>query len=383
MDHLEWVKRCKKLSVMLIVSITLNVALLIGGFALSIQEPLAQYSLSNSVDSDEKFTNIALLRDYSKLSFRELVSLLTNKELVEEGYFKRDLALSALVSYHHFDIEKALGSDFLVKRRISEESVDLFPGLTEDQFSAIVKFAYQEKWPLKGKGLFLLLKKLPEEPTLIEAFMMTPEMYALSVLFQKTGAPQDMKTLVQLVKEGTWEILDQFGKEQTNLLELTVEKRRRVLLSFLAHQSRTAANLLVATDRSFISNKLDDQALFQLVDSILDKTDETVLFCKGLLSSRRSDKILSKVKAKLLQWHEVVEVGKSVLKDELVELPPVFDPQEAPAKRAVHTVEAGETLWRISKHYQVSVQDIIEENGIEAGKIQPGMELKIPKKSSR
>ncbi|MBC8450749.1 M23 family metallopeptidase [bacterium] len=43
-----------------------------------------------------------------------------------------------------------------------------------------------------------------------------------------------------------------------------------------------------------------------------------------------------------------------------------------------HTVRAGETLWRISKTYGVSVSEVVEANDLESYIIQPGQKLLIP-----
>ncbi len=43
-----------------------------------------------------------------------------------------------------------------------------------------------------------------------------------------------------------------------------------------------------------------------------------------------------------------------------------------------HTVRAGETLWRISKTYGVSVAEVVEANDLESYIIQPGQRLLIP-----
>ncbi len=48
-----------------------------------------------------------------------------------------------------------------------------------------------------------------------------------------------------------------------------------------------------------------------------------------------------------------------------------------------HTVRAGETLWRISKTYGVSVAEVVETNDLESYIIQPGQKLLIPGVSER
>jgi LysM repeat protein len=354
--EMDWVKKFRILTFALIISGALNIGL-IAAFGIQAVKGETSFGALASPVSEQKLSNLAFLADLSKLSFKELVAQLTNREQVEEGYAKRDLALSALVSQYHFDIERAIGSG-LQRRKIQSSSIELFPGLAEEQFEAVIRFAYKEKWPLNARGLFALLQKHTED-SLEQAFSLTPECYALSVLFQKSGAPQEMKTLVQLAVDGTWELLEQFTKEQAQLLDLTVEKRRRLLLSYLAHHSKTAATLLLKTDSAFALKRFDDAGIVNLL-SLLDKNSETDQFCSSLLSSPRSDVVLAEVRKK---------IG--------VEGVPLAPAPEVKAAR-YHTVAEGESLWKISRTYKVPVDEIVKLNGIDKDRLYPGMTLKIP-----
>ena len=231
----------------------------------------------------------------SKLSFRELVALLTNRESLEEGYAKRDLALAALVAFRHFNLEKALGTSPTQKRVVTLHSgpVELFPGLGEEQFEAIIRFAYREKWPLMARGLFELLQKIPSprEESLCQAFVMTSEFCAIQLLFQKTEAPQDTLTLISLATESNWGLISGFAKEQAQLLDLSVEKRRRFLLSCLAQRSKTAAKLLLQTDFDFVVKRLDDPGICDMLSLLADPFEEAKKFCTVLLTSARSDSV--------------------------------------------------------------------------------------------
>ncbi|MDE3047872.1 MAG: hypothetical protein KGI83_05925, partial [Verrucomicrobiota bacterium] len=99
-------KKLKILSWALIFSGALNVAF-IGALAYTRLENTAM--VSTIMGKKEIVpTNVTVFNAMSRLTFRELVSYLTNRELIEEGYTKRDLAIAALVAYHHFNLEKAL-----------------------------------------------------------------------------------------------------------------------------------------------------------------------------------------------------------------------------------------------------------------------------------
>jgi LysM repeat protein len=44
----------------------------------------------------------------------------------------------------------------------------------------------------------------------------------------------------------------------------------------------------------------------------------------------------------------------------------------------LHTVQDGESLWKISRQYKVKVEDIVKLNDIQKDRVYPGMTIKIP-----
>jgi LysM repeat protein len=360
-----------------VISGALNIGFIAAFIAFSMQDrPSLGFGFAHdsSVSEGVKLSNPSVLSSFAKLSFRELVALLTNRELVEEGYAKRDLALSALVAFHHFNLEKALGASVQQKRDIFLEhgSVDLYPGLSNEQFDAMIRFAYQEKWPLTSQGLFSLLQKNVKDETLASAFLITPESYALQLLFQKTQSPQDPSTLLRLSLEGNWELLDSFAKEQQQLLDFSIEKRRRLLLSYLAHKSSTAAELLLKTDFSFVEKRLDDRGILDVLALLNHRTKEAEEFCQALANSSRSDAIR---KASLTALSNFT--GIPVVVENISPVQSIAVVEETPTAR-YHTVEAGESLWKIARQYKVKVDDVVLLNGIDKDKLYPGMTLMIP-----
>lgn len=296
-------------------------------------------------------SNKEKLAELSRLSFRELVSMLTNKEAMEDGYSKRDLALAVLVKEHHFHLEKALGALPMQVRHV--HGVELFPALTEEQFGAIVRFAYQEKWPLTAKGLFLHLNK--RDASLENAFFVTHEFAALQTLFQKTGSPQEPSLLLDLIAEGSWDLLAAFVKEQMQLLDFSIEKRRALLLNYLALHSKTAAKLLLRTDYPFSLKRLDDRTVMEILTLVGPEESQ---FCAELARAPRSDAV-----------KEAVAKSTGVA----AESPPVL---VQPAQ--IHVVKEGETLWKISRLYKVKVDELAQLNGLEKKNLVPGMHLQLP-----
>jgi len=177
----------------------------------------------------------------AKFSFAELMAALTHKEM-------RDLSLAMLVSKFDFDLYRALSAKSLVKAPLllSEgEAIETFPGLSEEQYEAIIRFAYEEKWPFTSKGLFARLKlqpKMAKEKTLAEAFFVTQEFHAAELLFQKSGLNLQKQQLLDLICEGPWENVA--GLLPVETLIFSPEHSHAFLLSYLAHGSEAAAKIL-------------------------------------------------------------------------------------------------------------------------------------------
>jgi hypothetical protein len=379
-------KKMRALTFALICSGALNIALLVKG-VISQMQPYETQSMRVITEKKTHFetTLDSFFVEVEKKSFHELVSCLTNQELIEEGYLKRDLALSALVAFHHFHIEKALGGLALQKREFSfreKRKIFLFPGLSDLHFQAILRFAYEEKWPLTAEGMFLLLPKIAmKDPSLSQAFFITSEFRFLEVLFQKTGAPQSKEKLLELVREGSWDLLAQFAKEQAQALDFSLDRRRSLLLNYIGVQSKTAAYMLLNTDFSFALKRFGEEEMLAFLSLLQEKKEESEKFCVELLKSPRSDAVWASAASALYRYagescpsclavEEVVSRfgGASLQKEELIRS----------EKTKEHVVKEGESLWKIARQYNVKVDDVIKVNVMENDRLYPGMILKIP-----
>jgi hypothetical protein len=107
MDSQEnpWIKKVKFLTQALVLSGALNICL-VATFAYTVlssrQEALSEPFEVSSMPTSTKRTNEELLQAYSFLPFSELLLRLENREAIEEGLCKRDVALACLVAFHHF-----------------------------------------------------------------------------------------------------------------------------------------------------------------------------------------------------------------------------------------------------------------------------------------
>ncbi len=388
----RWIRKFRILTLSLIFSGALNIGLIAAFLAVVWQNKQPTFAFAQAAPQNPLLasSNAHIIQELSQLSFRELCACLTNKDLLEEGYTKRDLALAVLGTYRHIDVEKALSGSLHQRRILSlapDQTIELYPGLTDEQFKAILQFVYLEKWPLTAEGLFKLVQKTkqPRDASLDAAFSMTSQFYALQLLFQKTDAPQETSSLIRLASEGSWDLLDRFAREQTQMLDLSVEKRRRLLLSYLSLRSPSAADLLLRTDFDFVLKKLDDQGIVDVLD--LAAGDELEPFCKALLQSPRSDVVwqnsLKRLYARLGQplpaslnlQEEVARFTGSAPSAPAVLEEPLS--KELPSW-TFYTVQEGDTLWKISRLHQIKIDTLIQSNELEKDRLYPGMTLRIP-----
>lgn len=394
----RWIRKFRILTISLIFSGALNIGLFTACIAILWQhrEPSFAFPQVGLEHLPLAPSNVHLIREMSRCSFRELCAYLTNKDLVEEGYTKRDLALAVLGSICHVDIEKALAGSLQQRRVLSlgpDQTIEIYPALTDEQFKAVIRFVYLEKWPLTAEGLFKLIQKspVPRDPSLEEAFSMSSPFYALQLLFQKTEASQDSSVLIRLASEGNWDLLSGLAREQMQMLDLSVDKRRRVLLSYLALKSATAAQLLVNTDFAFVLKNLDDQGIVDVLDLLTGEQLEP--FCMALLKSPRSDAVWERCVRRLsahlgkplMEPFDLSEaialfVSTPVMKAPLQPQVVVVEPVQRPPSWIMHTVQEGENLWKIARQYQVKVDEILKANDLEKDKLYPGMTLRVPPK---
>ena len=303
--------RLRTLTLALIFSGSLNIGL----FTVLI---LSSFEKSkNNTFSPQYLQSHQLFDKLIKNSISELVASLTHKEM-------RELSLAILVAKHDFDLERALGHALQPYSLVLSdgEQLNIYPGVTEEEYEAVIRFAYQEKYPFHSKGLFYRLKNQPKESRdsdLEEAFFITPEFYVFQMLFQKSGMIVDKKILLDLVCEGPWEQLSFLAANPIEALDFSFERRQAVLSSYLACGSEIAAQLLQ------------------------------------------------------LGKEEPSPAPLPLLKKRCEE--PVFP---SSPKFQEHVVKEGENLWKISRQYHVKLDELRKLNELDGERLYPGMTLLIP-----
>lgn len=406
----KWIKKFRLFTLILILSGGLNIFFLIyiiyGHFAL---HPIdLKISPLKAQQKRKDLNNCDYLSIISTRNFSELVSLLSNCQLVEEGYSKRDLALGCLISYHDFNLEKALPNQNFQTRIVhyknskkEDKEVVLIPGLRDHHYKSIIHYAFSEKWPLTSKGLFFLLKKWekPRDGSLEKAFFVTEEFYNISNLFNQDVTVKQIEVLDLICECASWDYIEKFSEEQKNFANRDIrECRLQFLLHALGDKSPTAAYLLLRSDFIYALKRLSDEKILDILSLLKDQSKELEQFCVELLKSSRSDDIWRAAAAKLYEFSKEnipdnlikAEVKKKFVQSE--DLKNKWQKEESKPgslrniirgadkqKKNIHIVREGENLWKIARLYKVEIDELIRVNKLETERIFPGLEIIIPK----
>ncbi len=375
--------------------------------------------------------NRELIHYFRSLSFHQLANKLSNNQLIENGYTLRDIALASLVAFHHFDLTKALVGynqadqqrSIVYARSKSGKpiSITVYPALSDQQFQAIMDFISTERWPFTSKGLFYQMKKLGEhaDPSLIDAFSMTPEFLAVEILFNRSDASVNKDELQKLVMEGSWAALSEFAEHQKLVQDLSPARRQRFLLEYIDRNSKSAAYLMLKADEEFALKKLDDQHVITLLSLLSDQTTDSEKYARELLVSPRSDAVWKMAATKLYQYagetlpeknfHHLAM--KRFLPNQVVkELSEKPKPQKIPSKPVVaksepikqqtkkatitkqivptaskpvkkdrlYIVQEGDSLWKISRRFSVNIDTLRKHNKLKSDSLKPGTPIRIP-----
>lgn len=359
-------KRSRPLVHALIISVALNLGLLATFITFIIKEKKIETLLQAKTASKRvgkraslSQSNGAVLEEFEKLSFAELIQLLRNEEVLEQGYRKRDLALSCLVAYHHFDLQRALPGMEFQKRVFSyskpEKNIELFPGLDEERFQVIHYFACAEMWPLTSEGLYEEMKhrRTNIPASLMEAFFISKEFFAIERAFSRLPFVFKRETLLSLLLEGDWKLIERTAAETVSHPTGEIQNIGQFLSGF--ENSKLAGYLLVALDPDHPYLRFSDEKLESFIGLLDQQTAEVELFLNRIATSARSDHIRELAKARIQSWGKEVRVSS----------------QE-------YVVQKGDSLWGVSRDFDVSMEKIREANQLQSDVLTPGQRLRIP-----
>ncbi len=409
----RWIKRIRFLTQALVISGALNLAFVATFCFYILQERRGSVVFdlqpaSDSAAASRGMSNAQVLQSYCEKSFYDLLDFTNQKNLLEDGYTRRDLALSILVGFHQFNLERALGGTPFQKRHIlfsphvDGEQIELaiFPELTDEQFQAIRHYARTEKWPFTTQGLYFEIKRRwPKcEESLLETFYLSHEFVSLLTLFSRTQCSLEKEKILALVCEGDWTVLQKFMASQKEIQDFSVEKRRMLLVQYLEARSKIAARLLLMYDCDFVAKRLNDEQVAFVLDVADVEMDQQKKLAKALLCSTRSDRIWKMAAAKLYagiqeslpEPYDHLSTIRRFCPEFLSSvIPPLKSdhqqmergqppPPLAIRQPCVHVVEEGDSLWKIARRYRVKIEAIMQANHLESERLKPGQKLEIP-----
>lgn len=409
-----WVKKTRWLSHALIMSGALNIGFL-GTFIMMTVKNFYKKDVviePSSIEIHKPISYVSsdsleLLSEYFECSYERLLSELESKDLVEDGYTKRDYALACLVAFHYFDAYKALAGvplqtrllEIIHKEGGERMKLEVFAGLEDAHFAALISFAKVEKWPLTSQGLYFeiqRIKNLTKTPaSLKEAFYLTPQFHCVRRLFNRIEKIFSLEELLQIVVDADWEYLDRFYKEVCKTQDFSEDNRRIFLMGLLEKNSSFVAKFFLECDREFALTKLDDASILFLLSKIDKTTPKAESFARQLLVSVRSDAVLKNAGYKLYELaneappvpydhHQVLirflpnffQKGDFVAKSQKQESDKVMPPMMT---KKYHIVVKGDSLWKIATDYHVNLKELIRVNDLSTTvTIKPGMKLEIP-----
>lgn len=365
----------------LIFSILLNFIFLTLLFLLFFHDPIPLSLDFSSLKTSRQCTpsNRDEIFRLVKIPNQQLQVFLNDKTQLEDGLKRRDLALALLVKRDHLDIERALETKPSWRKMPLNEKISLtcYPGLTDADFQKIHTFLTREEWPETTYGLFELLKKQgTKEPSLVQAFLRSPEFLLAHRLF---SPPLPQKLLLKLLLEAPYKLLSNYCESQREGLDLSEVRRREFLKSYVMAGSTTAAQLLLKTDFAYVLKEISDEEVLKML-TLLPKGAKLVeAYAKGLLDSPRSDRVHQSAIAIIHPIDELEIAQRPGPRPTIGELRPSFreKPNAAPSSD-LHIIQRGETLTSLSERYHVPAGKIIQVNHLQSRTLQPGKTLKIP-----
>ena len=377
--------RSKWLVHALIISGALNIGLI----AIFVNQAVKNTLPEEAIASFMTKNNSELLKVYSSFSYEKLIQELHNNEPAEEGYLKKDLALSCLVAFHHFDIDRALSGNSLEKRAFAYSDgretipITLFPGLNSSHYSSLQYFLQTEIWPLTSKGLFYEIKKGNTQISLKEAFFLSFEFYTLERVASYFLHFVNRNDLLELATLGEFDLLTNFAKKAKEGVQPESQYLEEILLEYLSLKSQIAANLLARLDQVSPLKKLSDDQIIEIINFTNENSPENEAFLKNILSGIRSNRVRQKAGEKLFLFanespSDSLDIEKTVgrfIKEEIRAAIPE-------ASEIIYTIKYGDTLWNISKQFKIDVDEIKRANQLDSEyHLKPGSTLKIILKS--
>lgn len=365
------IQQIRRLSWILLFSLTINVSFITGllyNFLTDFSTEPVYPKVSAAQTLATKAELTAAILALKGLGIDELRSKLTDRRVVENGFTVGDLALSSLVGFYFFDVERAIKHP-LEKAVLSYgdkgETLVVYPGLSDTDFATLDKFRKEEKWPFRAQGLFRLLKsdKFKDDPSLKEAFFLTPEFRSVELILARAPVKVDKNETLELILSQEWGKTAAFHENQKKSLDLSEGARRLFLLSAIDEQnSAPAARLLLKTDRDFALKKLEDKITVKILSLLKDHKELIEGFGSELVKTPRS---------------EAVKRATTAYSAPRV-VPPIKKNAASPSKERIYIVQKNETLKSIAKQFNLNIDILRKMNGLSTDDLKAGRPLRVP-----
>ena len=194
--------------------------------------------------------------------------------------------------------------------------------------------------------------------------------------------------LLTMLLEGSWSNISAFVKERSENPGQLRELIRSLLKNYTELGSGLAGTYWIELEGEYVLRQLDDKTLSLLIDLLNFNSSETVQFLKKVMQSPRSDRLriaagkklyaIEGIELSMPYSHEramkqffpeaIIEVNEEKKKKESV---------KSSEKEKRHLVQTGDSLWKLSRKYHVSMDQIRKDNHLKSDSLKPGEELII------
>ena len=394
-----WQKKVRNLSHLLIFSVSLNMALGVSFVLWQREKKIQQKEIFFSTEEMQLKNPAESLQKFFTSSFAELAAALEDKTKMQDGFTYRDFALATLINFHDLDIKRALSGFNLQMRNVSfvhtqggeNFSLKIVVGLEDHHYVLISAYIREHPWPQTPKGLFALLKEKREEaPTsLVTTFFATPEFYAVYTMLHRMLPDLAMEKVLLMLLDGSYEML----QESYQLLQEHAATNSFVhgfFKRYLKAYSSYAASIWVDYDSDDLIRQLDDETLLEITSSLRENTPKIHAFLKKIITSIRKDAVREAAAKKIYEFSgldtpEIYDHEK-VLSQIFPKAPLIHSlkPHNEPPKTLfgkevkTHIVQSGDSLWKVARRYNTSIEAIKKFNHLRSDLLRPGQELDIP-----
>ena len=199
----------------------------------------------------------------------------------------------------------------------------------------------------------------------MEAFSTTPEFMMLYTGLKRLNPQITKGQVLYIVRSGSWETLQLWMQEGM----------RRAFPEY----GEVATPLWIALDSDYLQRQLTDVELIAVLKTLRDPAPTTTAFLKQILCSVRSDEVRKEAALRLYEFAGKAPPEPYQHDQALQTFLPHFFSKEAPISvQKTHRIEDGDSLWKVSRKYKVSIEKLREANQLKTDQLKPGRELIIP-----